>query len=77
MMDGMVNQFLFKAVLLSFLSVIFWGLLKEASIVNMLIKGTLTALAVYFTVLIYLSFTRMILKSGGKVNKETEENETT
>lgn len=76
-MDGMVNQFLFKAVLLSFLSVIFWGLLKEASIVNMLIKGTLTALAVYFTVLIYLSFTRMILKSGGKVNKETEENETT
>ena len=77
MMDGMVNQFLFKAVLLSFLSVIFWGLLKEASIVNMLIKGTLTALAVYFTVLIYLSFTRLILKSGGKVNKETEENETT
>ena len=76
-MDGMVNQFLFKAVLLSFLSVIFWGLLKEASIVNMLIKGTLTALEVYFTVLIYLSFTRMILKSGGKVNKETEENETT
>lgn len=76
-MDGMVNQFLFKAVLLSFLSVIFWGLLKEASIVNTLIKGTLTALAVYFTVLIYLSFTRMILRSGGKVNKETEENETT
>ena len=76
-MDGMVNQFLFKAVLLSFLTVIFWGLLNETSLWNTLFKGTLTALAVYFTVLIYLSFTRMILKSGGKVKKIAEENETT
>lgn len=74
-MDGMVNQFLFKAVLLSFLSVIFWGLLNDTSLVNTLIKGTVTALAVYFMVIIYLSLTRMILKSGGKVNKIVEENE--
>ena len=76
-MNGMVNQFLFKAVLLSFLSVIFWGLLNESSLMSTLIKSTLTALAVYFTVLIYLSFTRMILKSGGNVNKVVDENETT
>jgi len=75
MMDGMVNQFLFKAVLLSFLSVIFWGLMNETSMVNTLIKGTITALAVYFMVLIYLSFTRMILRSGGKVNNVAEQNE--
>ena len=77
MMNGRVKQLWFKPVLLSLLSLIFGGVWKKASIVNMLIKGTCTALAVYFTVLIYLSFTRMILKSGGKVNKETEENETT
>lgn len=75
MMDGMVNQFLFKAVLLSFLSVIFFGLMNETSLVTTLIKGTITALAVYFIVLIYLSFTRMILNSGGKVNKIVEQNE--
>lgn len=74
-MDGMVNQFLFKAVLLSFLSVIFFGLMNETSLVTTLIKGTITALAVYFIVLIYLSFTRMILNSGGKVNKIVEQNE--
>lgn len=75
MMDGMVNQFLFKTVLLSFLSVIFFGLMNETSLVTTLIKGTITALAVYFIVLIYLSFTRMILNSGGKVNKIVEQNE--
>lgn len=74
-MDGMVNQFLFKAVLLSFLSVIFLGLMNETSLVTTLIKGTITALAVYFIVLIYLSFTRMILNSGGKVDKIVEQNE--
>lgn len=74
-MDGMVNQFLFKSVLLSFLSVIFFGLMNETSLVTTLIKGTITALAVYFIVLIYLSFTRMILNSGGKVNKIVEQNE--
>ena len=75
-MDGMVNQFLFKSSLLSFLGVLFWGMLNDISFQSTLLRSSLTALGVYFTIIIYLSAIRLIMKSGGNVREKVEENQT-
>ena len=75
-MDGMVNQFLFKSSLLSFLGVLFWGMLNDLSLEGILLRSSLTALGVYFTFIFYLSMVRFIMKSGGNVRKKVEENQT-
>lgn len=75
-MSNVVGQLIFKTSLTSFLGVILWGLLNDLSFEQVIFRAAVTALAVYFTIIIYISGIRMILKSDVK-KKNNEEVQTT
>lgn len=75
-MSNVVGQLMFKTSLTSFLGVTLWGLLNDLSFEQVIFRAAVTALAVYFTIIIYISGIRMILKSDVK-KKNNEEVQTT
>ncbi len=76
-MNNVIGQLLFKTSLICFLGVTMWGLINELSFERVILRGAVTALAVYFTIIIYLSGIRIIIKSGVNKKKNNEETETT
>ena len=75
-MSYVVRQLMFKTSLISFLGVTLWGLLNDLLFEQVILRAVVTALAVYFTIKIYISGIRMILKSDVK-NKNDEEVQST
>lgn len=75
-MGSAVGQLMFKTSLISFLGVTLWGLLSDLSFEQVIFRSAVSALAVYFTIRIYISGIRMILKSDVK-KKHDEEVQTT
>lgn len=75
-MNNVVGQLMFKTSLISFLGVTLWGLLNDLLFEQVVLRAAVTALAVYFTIKIYISGIRMILKSDVK-NKNDEKVQTT
>lgn len=71
-MGNAVGQLMFKTSLICFLGVLLWGLLSDLSFEQVIFRSVVSALAVYFTITIYISGIRMILKSGA--NKTNNEN---
>ena len=71
-MGNVVGQIMFKTSLISFLGVTLWGLLSDQSFEQVIFRAAVTALAIYFTIIAYLSGIRLILRSGVK-NKNNEE----
>ena len=65
-MGNMVGHLMFKTSLISFLGVILWGLLNDLLFEQVVLRAVVTALAVNFTIKIYISGIRMILKSDVK-----------
>ena len=75
-MSYVVRQLMFKTSLISFLGVTLWGLLNDLLFEQVILRAVVTALAVYFTIKIYISGIRMILKSDVK-DKNDEKVQTT
>lgn len=71
-MGNVIGQMIFKTSLISFLGVSFWGLLSDLSFEQVIFRSAVTALAIYFTIIIYLSGLRLILRSDVK-KKDNEE----
>ncbi len=71
-MSYVVRQLMFKTSLISFLGVTLWGLLNDLLFEQVILRAVVTALAVYFTIKIYISGIRMILKSGVKKKNDEE-----
>ncbi|MCH8303506.1 MAG: hypothetical protein IIB94_00080 [Candidatus Marinimicrobia bacterium] len=71
-MGNVIGQMIFKTSLISFLGVSLWGLLSDLSFEQVIFRSAVTALAIYFTIIIYLSGLRLILRSDVK-KKDNEE----
>ena len=71
-MGNVIGQMIFKTSLISFLGVTLWGLLSDLSFEQVIFRSAVTALAIYFTIIIYLSGLRLILRSDVK-KKDNEE----
>ena len=71
-MGNVIGQMIFKTSLISFLGVSLWGLLSDLSFEQVIFRSAVAALAIYFTIIIYLSGLRLILRSDVK-KKDNEE----
>ena len=71
-MGNVIGQMIFKTSLISFLGVSLWGLLSDLSFEQVIFRSAVTALAIYFPIIIYLSGLRLILRSDVK-KKDNEE----
>lgn len=71
-MSAVVGQLLFKTSLISFLTVMLWGMLNDMSFEQVILRAAVSALAVYFIIIIYISGIRMILRSDTKKEKSDD-----